>query len=67
MTENKKLINIGARLAACLWDYCDICPECGNGKANHLPGCKKTYETEFNGPQDFESAFVKAFDIQEPK
>lgn len=57
-----KLVSIGARLAACMWDYQETCPECGNRKASHMAGCKRTYE-EFTGPRDAERVFAKAFGI----
>ena len=62
------LTNIGLRLAGCLWDYKDTCPECGNDKANHMPGCKQTYAREFKDYTDSEKAFRAAFpeDFKEP-
>jgi hypothetical protein len=64
--EHNRLINIAARIAACLWDYHSTCPECGNNRARHMPGCAQTYEREFHGPQDTEAAFEKAFRIKTP-
>lgn len=61
--EHARLKNIGARLAGCLWDYHNVCPECGNHKGDHLPGCKQTYEAEYKTPADFQKVFDKAFDI----
>lgn len=64
--EHKRLTNIAARLAACLWDFHSTCPECGNDRAEHMPNCTQTYEREFHGPQDTEAVFVKAFGIMTP-
>lgn len=61
--REKKLLNIGARLAGCLWDYHNICPECGNTRQQHMPGCKKTYEREFRSPADCEKVFANAFNF----
>lgn len=62
--ENKKLKNIGARLAGCLWNYHGICPECGNNKTSHMPSCKQTYEKDFSSPSDAHAVFIKAFDLE---
>jgi hypothetical protein len=64
--EHKKLTNIAARLAACLWDFHGTCPECGNYRTQHMPGCAQIYERDFKGPHDTEAVFVKAFGIMTP-
>jgi hypothetical protein len=53
----EELGNIGARLAGCLWDFCEVCPECGNKKGNHMPRCSQVYEKEYKGPEDFQRVF----------
>lgn len=61
--ENEKLKNIGARLAGCLWDFYETCPECGNKKGRHMPSCNQIYEKEFKSPLDFQRVFNKAFGV----
>jgi hypothetical protein len=57
----KKLENIGANLAGCLWDFYEVCPECGNKKGAHMPSCSQVYEKEFKTPADCQRVFDKAF------
>ena len=63
--DNERLKNIGARLAGCLWDYHNICPECGNKKGDHMPCCQKTYEREYKSPTDCQSVFNRAFEFDD--
>lgn len=56
----RRLINIGSRLAGCLWDFAEICPECGNNKSRHMLGCNKTY-MQLTKPEDCELVFRAAF------
>lgn len=60
-----KLRNIGARLAGCLWDYHNVCPECGNRKGDHMSGCKEVYETDYKSYDDFQRVFDKAFGFEQ--
>ena len=60
--DYEKVRNFAANLSAALWDYGGFCPECGNRRENHLPGCAKIYEKKFKGPQDTYSVFDEAFE-----
>jgi hypothetical protein len=53
--------NMAIRFAGALWTYCDVCPECGNKKEQHMPSCKKGYE-ELTNPRDAEKVFKKVFE-----
>lgn len=59
-----EIFNMAARFAACLWDFHETCPECGNNKKQHLPACDQTYTKEFKGPQDTTRVFSLAFGIK---
>lgn len=59
--QQKVTKNLAARLAACLFDFHDTCPECGNDRSRHTHGCAQTYEREFKGYRDTESVFMRAF------
>lgn len=65
MSENKKLRNIGARLAGCLWGCHGVCPECGNRKGDHMPSCRQVYEAEYKTFADFQTVFDKAFNLSD--
>lgn len=59
--EVDKARNIAARFGGCLWGNYGVCPECGNPKENHMPGCEKRYEANFSKPADYRRAFDAAF------